>query len=214
MGHRNQYVILLEGRWEAMISKHLPISLYPAICPVREIRLIVVWLLTTIIYVWIRIVILRMRVFFKKEGIQPAQAPQGFFVYNYGSAGIFRRADWMVTLKGYTTDVWGSEIYTKKITVTDVIRVMAPCRLWGKGNPVSRAGSGFVQEGWDWNRLPGTTTIHLPFNLLDSPLKGTTMARSKENFSGSSSLDGKNGMFAMKLAERDYENFTPDFVAR
>ncbi len=50
--------------------------------------------------------------------------------------------------------------------------------------------------------------------LLDSPLKGTTMARSKENFSGSSSLDGKNGMFAMKLAERDYENFTPDFVAR
>ena len=84
----------------------------------------------------------------------------------------------------------------------------------GKGNPVSRAGSGFVQEGWDWNRLPGTTTIHLPFDLLDSPLKGTTMARSKENFSGSSSLDGKNGMFAMKLAERDYENFTPDFVAR
>ena len=40
-------------------------------------------------------------------------------------------------------------------------------------------------------------------------LKGTTMARSKENFSGSSSLDGKNGMFAMKLTERDYENFTP-----
>jgi len=30
-----------------------------------------------------------------------------------GSAGIFRRADWMVTLKGYTTDVWGAEIYTK-----------------------------------------------------------------------------------------------------
>ena len=48
--------------------------------------------------------------FFKKEGIKPAQAPQGFFVYNYGSAGIFRRADWMVTLKGYTTDVWGAEI--------------------------------------------------------------------------------------------------------
>lgn len=51
--------------------------------------------------------------FFRKEGIQPAQAPHGFFVYNYGSAGIFRRADWMVTLKGYTTDVWGAEIYAK-----------------------------------------------------------------------------------------------------
>ena len=151
--------------------------------------------------------------FFKKEGIQPAQAPQGFFVYNYGSAGIFRRADWMVTLKGYTTDVWGSEIYTKDNRYGRY-QSYGSVQIMGKGNPVSRAGSGFVQEGWDWNRLPGTTTIHLPFNLLDSPLKGTTMARSKENFSGSSSLDGKNGMFAMKLAERDYENFTPDFVAR
>ena len=133
--------------------------------------------------------------FFKKEGVKAAQAPQGFFVYNYGSAGIFRRADWMVTLKGRYQS-YGS------------------VQIMGKGNPVSRAGSGFVQEGWDWNRLPGTTTIHLPFELLDSPLKGTTMAHSKENFSGSTSLDGKNGMFAMKLMERGYENFTPDFVAR
>ena len=29
--------------------------------------------------------------YFRKEGIKPAKAPQGFFVYNYGSAGIFRR---------------------------------------------------------------------------------------------------------------------------
>lgn len=151
--------------------------------------------------------------FFKKEGIKTAQAPQGFFVYNYGSAGIFRRADWMVTLKGYTTDVWGSEIYVKDNRYGRY-QSYGSVQIMGKGTPVSRAGSGFVQEGWDWNRLPGTTTIHLPFELLDSPLKGTTMAHSKENFSGSSSLDGKNGMFAMKLMERGYENFTPDFVAR
>ena len=151
--------------------------------------------------------------FLKKEGIQPAQAPQGFFVYNYGSAGIFRRADWMVTLKGYTTDVWGAEIYAKDNRYGRY-QSYGSVQIMGKGNPVSRAGSGFVQEGWDWNRLPGTTTIHLPFELLDSPLKGTTMARSEENFSGSSSLGGMNGMFAIKLMERDYDNFTSDFVAR
>ena len=151
--------------------------------------------------------------FFKKEGIQPAQAPQGFFVYNYGSAGIFRRADWMVTLKGYTTDVWGAEIYAKDNRYGRY-QSYGSVQIMGKGNPVSRAGSGFVQEGWDWNRLPGTTTIHLPFELLDSPLKGTTMVRSEENISGSSSLGGMNGMFAMKLMERDYDNFTSDFVAR
>lgn len=151
--------------------------------------------------------------FFREKGIRPAQAPQGFFVYNYGSAGIFRRADWMVTLKGYTTDVWGAEIYAKDNRYGRY-QSYGSVQIMGKGNPVSRAGSGFVQEGWDWNRLPGTTTIHLPFDLLDSPLKGTTMARSTANFSGSSSLGGRNGMFAMKLTERDYKRFTPDFVAR
>lgn len=148
--------------------------------------------------------------YFKKQGIQPANAPQGFFVYNYGSAGIFRRANWMVTLKGYTTDVWGAEIYTKDNRYGRY-QSYGSVQIMGQS---SRLASGYDENGWDWNRLPGTTTIHLPFELLDSPLPGTTMARSKENFSGSSSLEGKNGMFAMKLMERNLKNFTPDFVAR
>lgn len=149
-------------------------------------------------------------IYFRKEGITPAKAPQGFFVYNYGSAGIFRRNDWMVTLKGYTTNVWGSEIYRKDNRYG---RYQSYGSVQIMGYP-SRKASGFDENGWDWNRLPGTTTIHLPFDLLDSPLPGTTMAHSKENFSGSSSLEGKNGMFAMKLMERNLKNFTPDFVAR
>lgn len=107
----------------------------------------------------------------------------------------------------------GEPRFMRKIIATGVIRVMALCRLWVKGIlfPVPEVvlcrkdGTGIVYR------------VRLPFitlELLDSPLKGTTMARSKENFSGSTSLDGKNGMFAMKLMERDYENFTPDFVAR
>ena len=148
--------------------------------------------------------------YFRKEGITPAKAPQGFFVYNYGSAGIFRRSDWMVTLKGYTTDVWGAEIYKKDNRYG---RYQSYGSVQIMGYP-SRIASGYDENGWDWNRLPGTTTIHLPFDLLDSPLPETTMAHSKENFSGSSSLQGKNGMFAMKLMERKLKNFTPDFVAR
>lgn len=147
--------------------------------------------------------------YFKKEGITPAKAPQGFFVYNYGSAGIFRRNNWMVTLKGYTTDVWGSEIYKKDNRYG---RYQSYGSVQIMGYP-SRITSGYDENGWDWNRLPGTTTIHLPFDLLDSPLPGTTMVHSKENFSGSSSLEGKNGMFAMKLMERNLKNFTSDFTA-
>ena len=147
---------------------------------------------------------------FKDKGVEAAKAPQGFFVYNYGAAGIHRRADWMVTLKGYNTNVWGSEIYTKdnrygRYSSYGSVQVM--------GYP-SREASGYVEDGWDWNRLPGTTTIHLPFELLENPNPGTLMARSPEEFAGTSSLEGRNGMLAMKLAEAKYKNFTPDFVAR
>lgn len=119
----------------------------------------------------------------------------------------------MITLKGYNTDVWGAEIYQKDNRYGRY-QSYGAVLIMGNGHPVSRKGSGFKEEGWDWNRMPGTTTIHLPFELLDSPLKGTNMARSKENFSGSTSLEGKYGMFAMKLMERELKNFTPDFVAR
>lgn len=148
--------------------------------------------------------------YFRKQGICPAESPEGFFVYNYGAAGIFRGEDWMVTLKGYNTDVWGAEIYVKdnrygRYQSYGSVQIMG-------GD--SRRASGYDENGWDWNRLPGTTAIHLPFELLDSPLKGTTMLKSKERFSGASSLEGKYGMFATKLMERRLKNFTPDFVAR
>lgn len=148
--------------------------------------------------------------YFKENGVCPAKAPEGFFVYNYGAAGIFRRNDWMVTLKGYNTDVWGAEIYAKDNRYGRYQSYGSVQIMGGE----SRLASGYDENGWDWNRLPGITAVHLPFELLDSPLKGTTMLKSKEHFSGASSLEGKNGMFATKLMERNLENFTPDFVAR
>lgn len=151
--------------------------------------------------------------FFTSAGIRPALAPEGFWVYNYGAAGIHRRGNWMVTLKGYNTDVWGSEIYAKDNRYGRY-QSYGSVQILGGGSPVSAQASGFQEEGWDWNRLPGATTIHLPYELLESPLPGTLMARSKENFAGSSSLEGVNGMFAIKLMEREYKNFTPDFRAR
>ena len=148
--------------------------------------------------------------YFEQQGIKPAKAPEGFFVYNYGATGIFRRSNWMVTLKGYNTDVWGAEIYTKDNRYGRY-QSYGSVQIMGQE---SRKASGYNENGWDWNRLPGTTTIHLPFQLLNSPLPGTTMAKSKERFSGACSLEGTNGMFTTKLMERELKNFTPDFVAR
>lgn len=149
---------------------------------------------------------------FKKEGISAGPTPSGFFVYNYGALGIHRRGDWMVTLKAFNTDVWGSEIYTRDNRYGRY-QSYGSAPIIGSGNPVTAAASGFVQNGWDWNRVPGATTIHLPWAELNNPLPGTLMERNPERFSGASSLEGQNGVLALHFVEGSRKNFTPGATA-
>ncbi len=144
---------------------------------------------------------------FKGDGISQSENPTGFLVLNYGAVGIHRRGDWMLTLKGYNSDVWCSEIYTRDNRYGRY-QSYGTVQLIGSGAPVSAFDSGFTQEGWDWNRPPGATTIHLPYDLLDSPLPGTLMERNPERFSGVSSLEGRNGVLAAQYEEKERKNFT------
>ncbi|WP_282126361.1 chondroitinase family polysaccharide lyase [Marinifilum flexuosum] len=153
---------------------------------------------------------------FKKEfagmGISAEVAPSGNFTYNYGALGIHRRDNWMVSVKGYNKHVWGSEIYSKDNRYGRY-QSYGTVQVIGSGDPVKSSKSGFVENGWDWNRYPGATSIHLPLNLLNSPNSGTLMEKSNEGFTGASNLSGENGIFGMKLREKDRTNFTADHQA-
>ena len=139
----------------------------------------------------------------KKAGVKPALVQEGFRVYNYGGFGIHRRGDWMLTLKGYNSDVWASEIYAADNRFGRYLS-HGSAQLIGIGGAEE---SGYTQEGWDWNRYPGVTSIHLPFDLLDSPVKGTLMERNDSRFPGVSSLEGQNGCLAFTYVEKDRERF-------
>jgi len=159
---------------------------------------------------------------FKKAGITKAEYPQGFYNYNYACLGVYRYNEKMVCLKGFTKNIWGAEIYSQNNRYgryqsygsIQIIGTRSPNPI-NNGYPITEESSRFVEPGWDWNRNPGTTTIHLPFNLLNSPTDGSgseDMYRQLESFAGSSSLlNGKYGMFAMKISEPDRPNFTPSF---
>jgi chondroitin-sulfate-ABC endolyase/exolyase len=150
------------------------------------------------------------------SGFTAANTPAGFYVFNHAAAGVHRFGNNMVTIKGYNSDVWGSEIYTNDNRYGRY-QSYGAVEIFNDGTPVTRRNSRFNEAGWDWNRLPGTTTIHLPLNLLESPVTSTLMARSKEDFAGSSSLLGQYGIFAMKLREGNMinnTNYTRNFVAR
>lgn len=142
----------------------------------------------------------------KSAGVRPQAAPEGFFAYNYGAFGIHRRGGWMLTLKAYNSDVWGSEIYAKDNRYGRY-QSYGSAQLINSGNPASAEDSRYVEAGWDWNRLPGTTTIHLPWEQLDSPNKGTLMERNESRFPGVSSLEGRNGVLAFTYREKDRPRF-------
>ncbi len=154
-----------------------------------------------------------LKTYFEGLSIAKASAPQGFWAYNHACLGVLRRDGWMVSLKGYNTDVWGSEIYASDNRYGRY-QSYGSIQIFAGGNPVSNAGSGYRQAGWDWNRLPGATTLHLPNARLNSPNSGSLMEKSTENFSGASSLLGRYGVFATKIKEKSRTNFTPSFVAR
>lgn len=140
---------------------------------------------------------------FKKMGIGAYMPDEGFRVYNYGGFGIHRRDGWMLSLKGYNSDVWASEIYAKENRYGRYLSY-GTAQLFSK---VSAKESGYVREGWDWNRFPGATTIHLPYDKLDSPIPGTLMERNDSRFPGVSSLEGMNGCLAFTYVEKDRKNF-------
>ena len=139
----------------------------------------------------------------KQAGAKAVAPKDGFRVYNYGGFGIHRRGDWMITLKGYNSDVWSTEIYAADNRFGRYISYGSAQIIGAEG----AVASGYDQAGWDWNRYPGVTSIHLPFEKLESPLPGTLMERNDSRFPGVSSLEGMNGCLAFTYVEKDRVNF-------
>lgn len=141
---------------------------------------------------------------FKQMGIEAEADPSGFWSMNYANLGIHRRDGWLVGVKGYSRYLWNNETY-QDANLYGRYMSYGQMQIMSSYN---HRDSGYVQEGWDWNRWPGTTTIHLPFDKLRSDVRNVDrfsgfeeMLISDETYSGSLSLQGQNGMFAMKLHE-------------
>lgn len=146
---------------------------------------------------------------FLTQLVEAEVAPQGNRVYNYAAMGVHRRNDWMVMLKAYNKHVWSTEIYAKENRYGRYISYGSVQIV----NTDSPADGGFKEDGWDWNRFPGTTTIHLPWELLDPERKGTVVVLSKEKLGGASHLENRDGLMGIVLQEPDMPRFTPSFRA-
>ncbi|MCW3806392.1 chondroitinase family polysaccharide lyase [Plebeiibacterium marinum] len=145
-------------------------------------------------------------------GITAAQAPQGNKSINYGALNIHRRDNWMAAIKGFNNIVTGTEIYTSNNRYGRY-QSYGTIQILGTGSPVDAVSSGYSLNGWDWNRFPGATTIHLPYELLDYAGGNINERSDEETFAGACTM-GDNGIFGMILDENNHVNYTDDFVAR
>ncbi len=130
----------------------------------------------------------------------PKEKLSGYYTLPYAATAIHRQNNWTALIKGYSKYVWASEIYVNenrygRYPSNGTVELL---------NEKGEKGSGFRQEGWDWNRYPGATIIYLPFKELE-PKIPLLMFRSNETFAGATELNG-NGIFGMILNESSGDN--------
>lgn len=135
-------------------------------------------------------------------GVVAEPDPTGCEVMNHAALVSHRRDDWLVSVRGHNRYLWSTEMYYgsnmfgRYVTYGNV-------QVLSGGDPVSNAGSGFVQPGWDWNRYPGTTAIQLPFDQLVTNIDtlGEEMLLTDQRLGGGGTIEGQNGAFLMSLHE-------------
>lgn len=141
--------------------------------------------------------------------------PQGNWNLGYGCVNVQRRNNWSAVARGHSRYFWAAEhyrgvnIYGRYLGHGALQILTAPNRY----DNVSFKTSGWIEEGFDWGRIPGATAIHLPIEQLKATVLNVDrysgyeeMLYSDEAFAGGISQEKHNGAFGMKLHEHDKYN--------
>ncbi len=145
--------------------------------------------------------------FFESDEYEVNRADySGFYAFNYSPAAIFRKDNWVASMRSVTSKFWGAEIYSGqnrfgRYQSHGSLDVLYDGSLASNGYPINNAVG-----GWDWNVIPGTTTVHYT-SWLDMMPGGSTTQRfdqygKEKNFSGALSF-GSNGIFASDFDQID-----------
>lgn len=129
----------------------------------------------------------------------------GFYQFNYAQAGVVQKGNWTAVMKGFTNKLWGAEIYVSENRYGRY-QSYGALELMYNGDSAASGFPAIGGNGWDWNVVPGATTIHLPFSELQAK-QGRADEFQKNGFAGALSL-GKHGIFAMDFAENAGKNYT------
>lgn len=145
------------------------------------------------------------------RGIKPHEL-DGFYQFNYSPAGIYRCGDWVATMRCPTVRFWGGEIYSGtnrfgRYQSHGSLEIMYNGSLKRSGYPDGWERFSGKRGGWDWNVVPGTTTVHYTdWNEMNPNRNNADRfdQRAKStSFAGALSW-GDCGMFAASFDQGDH----------
>jgi len=156
------------------------------------------------------------------EGVSPESNPSGFWQFNYRPMGVYREENWVANIKGLSKYFWGTEIYTTanrygRYQSYGGITINYQLPEAERGDPREAAPikglSGYVEAGWDWNKMPGATTKLLPFDELvaaknrqdewsDEGFSGALRFGSKSSYYVDEKLEGECGLYGLNFKQR------------
>lgn len=157
---------------------------------------------------------LEMKRLLEAQGFRPEPDPQGNLALGYGCVSVQRRDNWAAVVRGHSRYLWAAEHYLPANFYGRYLAHGSMQILTGKPDEaVTFATSGWQENGFDWNRIPGVTSIHLPFEQLRAKVLNVDafsgmeeMLYSDDAFAGGLSQARMNGNFGMKLHEHDKYN--------
>lgn len=136
----------------------------------------------------------------------------GFYQFNHSPAGVYRYGNWVATMRCPTTRFWGGEIYNKtnrfgRYQSHGTLEVLYNGSLEQSGYPSAWERFSGKRGGWDWNVVPGSTTVHYT-DWKEMMPNGNDADRFDQwsattNFSGALSW-GDCGMFACAFDQGDH----------
>lgn len=150
----------------------------------------------------------------ESEGFKAEDTPQGNLALGYGCTSVQRYQQYSAVVRGHSRYLWCAEHYLPANFYGRYLGYGSMQLFGAKPNQtVTFATSGWQEKGFDWNRIPGTTSIHLPFEKLRAKVLNVDkfsgmeeMLYSDEAFAGPLSQEGNNGNFGMVLHEHDKYN--------
>ena len=91
-------------------------------------------------------------------------SPKGFWSLNYAAFVVHRRENWAVSCKGFNKYVWDFEASSRQ----NVFGLYQSHGALLVANSEAALQTYDIDNGWDWTRHPGTTTIKMSLDDLVS----------------------------------------------